>query len=144
MNNKVKDFWEKYEYKIILISGFVLVAIVSFEGGFLRGQKIEKNPLIIEKLAEIQVSDNLGDQNPLEAQKTPQEVKNTSNESNTTPQTLPAGRQDCAFVGSKNSNKYHLPNCRYAKNINPENRVCFSSENEAKSKGYLPDKNCIK
>lgn len=42
----------------------------------------------------------------------------------------------CLFVGSKNSNKYHSPSCSYAKNIKPENKVCFASAEDAKARGY--------
>ena len=35
------------------------------------------------------------------------------------------------YAGSVNSDKYYDCDCRYAKNINPENLVCFSSDNEA-------------
>ncbi len=48
------------------------------------------------------------------------------------------------FVGSKNSDKYHLPNCRSAKKIKPENQVWFSSQEEARSKDYQPCGICIK
>ncbi|MDD5627180.1 MAG: Ada metal-binding domain-containing protein [Patescibacteria group bacterium] len=48
------------------------------------------------------------------------------------------------LVGSKNSTKYHLPSCRFAKNIKPENQVWFSSKEEAESKGYKPCGTCIK
>ncbi len=148
LKTKTKDFWEKYEHKIILIIGFILVAIISFEGGFLKGQKTAQNPLIIEKTAESMVSiengNNSAVQSVSQSQNLPTETKKDLNEVSAMPQTMPTGRQDCAFVGSKNSNKYHLPTCRYAKNINPENRVCFSSKIEAESRGYLPDKNCIK
>lgn len=137
MNNKIKEFWQKYEYKIILIVGFVLVAVISFEGGILSGQKIEQNPIIIEKPAEATDNNSQAVQGVSQAQNLPSEAKKDTNEVNIQP-------QNCAFVGSKNSNKYHLPTCRYAKNINPENLTCFSSEDDAKSKGYLPDKNCIK
>lgn len=47
----------------------------------------------------------------------------------------PEGTQ---FVGSKNSDKYHYCDCRYAKRIDSENLVCFSSEEEAQSEGYVP------
>lgn len=40
------------------------------------------------------------------------------------------------FVGSKSSDKYHYCTCQYAKKIKPENIVCFSSVEDAKSKGY--------
>ncbi len=43
---------------------------------------------------------------------------------------------DCAFVGSKNSTKYHLPTSGSAKRIKPENLVCFTSADEAVARGY--------
>lgn len=49
---------------------------------------------------------------------------------------------ECTYVGSVNSDKYHLPSCRYAKNILPENRVCFGSKAEAEAAGYVPCKVC--
>ena len=120
LKTKTRDFWQKYEHKIILVVGFILVAVISFEGGVLKGQKMAQNPLIIEKPVE-----NTNDKNQVvcgasQAQNLPSETKKDPNEVISLPQT-------CAFLGSKKSNKYHLPTCRYAKNINPENRVCFSS-----------------
>ncbi|OGI25509.1 MAG: hypothetical protein A3J76_03575 [Candidatus Moranbacteria bacterium RBG_13_45_13] len=52
--------------------------------------------------------------------------------------------QKCAFVASKNSNKYHLPACQFAEKIKPENKICFSSKEEAESRGYIGAKCCIK
>jgi len=59
---------------------------------------------------------------------------------NLTQETPKAGQ----FVGSKNSNKYHLPTCRFAKNIKPENQIWFSSVAEAESMGYEPCGTCVK
>jgi len=39
------------------------------------------------------------------------------------------------FAGSVNSDKYYDCDCGYAKNINPENLVCFSSDEEALADG---------
>lgn len=36
----------------------------------------------------------------------------------------------CLYVGSKNSEKYHTPECRYAKKIKGENLVCYESEED--------------
>ena len=47
------------------------------------------------------------------------------------------------YIGSKESNIYHLPTCQYAKQINPENRIEFANEQEALSKGYRPCLLCI-
>jgi methylphosphotriester-DNA--protein-cysteine methyltransferase len=46
--------------------------------------------------------------------------------------------ENCPFVGSKNSDKFHIPDSAPAKRIKPENRVCFSSEEEALEEGYEP------
>ena len=46
---KTRNFWKKYEIKFVLIVGFILVAVLSFESGFLKGQDWRQNPLIIEK-----------------------------------------------------------------------------------------------
>jgi len=49
---------------------------------------------------------------------------------------------DFKYVGSKNSNKYHYPDCKWAKKINPANLVTFKSAKEAKEAGYVPCKVC--
>ena len=46
------------------------------------------------------------------------------------------------FVGSKNSDKYHYPNCPSAKQIKSGNLVTFNSVQEAQAKGYVPCKRC--
>ncbi|MFO7946674.1 MAG: thermonuclease family protein [Armatimonadota bacterium] len=46
------------------------------------------------------------------------------------------------FVGSKNSDVYHRPECRWAKEIAPYNRVWFSSAAEARQRGYRPCRAC--
>lgn len=42
------------------------------------------------------------------------------------------------YVGSKDSNKYHHPECRWAEKINAENKVWFVDASDAKSKNYEP------
>lgn len=49
---------------------------------------------------------------------------------------------DFKYVGSKKSNKYHYPSCRWAKKINPGNLVTFVSASDALKKGYVPCKVC--
>ncbi len=46
------------------------------------------------------------------------------------------------FVGSKNSDKYHYPNCSYAKNIAEGNRVWFDSIEAASAAGYVACRGC--
>ena len=52
---------------------------------------------------------------------------------------LSAGGQ---YVASKNGTKYYLPWCGGVKNIKEENKVWFSSKEEAEAKGYGPAANC--
>jgi micrococcal nuclease len=54
------------------------------------------------------------------------------------PQKAPAGVPAVKFVGSKTSNKYHYPECRWAKAIRPQKLVPFTSVEEAQVKGYIP------
>jgi hypothetical protein len=49
---------------------------------------------------------------------------------------------DYKYVGTKKSNKYHLPSCKWAMKIKPENLITFKSAKEAQAAGYLPCKVC--
>ncbi|HAP93822.1 MAG TPA: hypothetical protein DCM26_04270, partial [Desulfotomaculum sp.] len=57
----------------------------------------------------------------------------------TTPSQQPAEQAtEGKYVGSVKSDKYHLPSCRYAKEIKPENQIWFKTEEEALAAGYKP------
>lgn len=45
-------------------------------------------------------------------------------------------KEKCLFVASKNSDKYHTPDCKYAKKIKPENLICYKSEEEIEGKEF--------
>jgi hypothetical protein len=134
---KIKEFITKYEPKIVLVTGFALVAVISFQTGMIKGKETREKPLIIEKPTISQAFFNKDNNNAPEAQNLTQDSQTGTDEINTQ-------SKKCEYIGSKNSNKYHLPNCRWAKNIKPENLTCFKDKIDAESKGYLPDKNCIK
>ena len=51
---------------------------------------------------------------------------------------MPSG----AVVASKKGTKYHFPWCSGAKTIASENKVTFSSTEEARKAGYTPAANC--
>lgn len=53
-----------------------------------------------------------------------------------TPQQTPA--TSGKYVGSKESNKYHYPWCRWAERIKPENQIWFQTKEEAEAAGYEP------
>ncbi|MGZ4908686.1 MAG: Ada metal-binding domain-containing protein [Halobacteriota archaeon] len=46
------------------------------------------------------------------------------------------------FVGSKNSNVYHIPSCYEAQKIKPQNQVTFPNAQAALAAGYRPCKVC--
>lgn len=50
--------------------------------------------------------------------------------------------EEGGFVASKNSSKYHFPWCPGALRIKEENKIWFSSREEAEKVGYSPAANC--
>lgn len=133
--SKIREFWLKYESKIILIFAFILVAFLAFEAGILKGQSLQKSALIIEKPTECINTPDSSQEDQKTQNLTTKEVSTKIGEE--TPQT-------CQFVASKNSDKYHKADCSNAKRIKPENRVCFGTEEEAQSKGYKRAGCCFK
>jgi hypothetical protein len=134
---QIKDFFIKYEYKIVLAVAFCLIAAISYQFGLLQGQKWQQKPLIIEKPSDIaqgQESVNLVNSESQGATKTVS-TSSIAGKTTTTPNTT-----SCAFVGSKNSNKFYLPTCSYAKRVKPENLVCFKSAEEATGQGRTESK----
>jgi hypothetical protein len=49
---------------------------------------------------------------------------------------------EMTYVASKNGTKYHLPNCPGVKQMSEQNKLYFSSKNEAEAAGYTPAANC--
>lgn len=134
-----RELFLRYEGKIVVFFGLILTAVISFEIGLLQGAKWQQKPMIVEVPAVVdavvQVQGDFG------ASATSQTQNNIAqNSAQASDQKNPT---ECVFVGSKNSNKYHVPTCTYAKRIKPENVVCFESKAEAEAKGYTADK-CVK
>jgi len=101
---------------IFLVLVVALVALISFGAGWLLSSRPQNNSIVI--------------QNPVCADESPQD------------NLLPAVSQDDSvkqnqFVGSINSDKYHWPNCPWAKKISSDNQVWFDSEQEAQKAGYI-------
>ena len=131
MLTKFLNFVKKNESDIVLVSGVILIALISFGAGRLTGLEINKESIIIEDpapTASIQESLNNNQEN----------IKPEGQSSNI------SSAQEGKFVGSINSDKYHWPWCPFAKNIKPENQIWFNSEAEAQAAGYKPDSNFYK
>ncbi|MBL1214169.1 MAG: hypothetical protein HND52_12485 [Ignavibacteriae bacterium] len=52
------------------------------------------------------------------------------------------GNDEPMFVGSKKSDKYHTPDCKWAKKIKPNYLIEFSTRSDAITTGYFPCKVC--
>jgi len=131
----VGQYWLIYEQKIILAIGLILIAVISFEAGYLHGQKNKSESVVVKKVTASEVASACAVQSQADAgDNTPVSAEDSAQIST----------QKCAYVASKNSNKYHLPTCRYTQNIKSENKVCFSSKDEAEIKGFQGAKCCIK
>jgi hypothetical protein len=139
---KIKDIWLKYEEKIILLVGILMIAAIAFEAGFLYGEKNKKESVLVQKTA-----DEIGlscPQSEAETNKNNNNNDKKQGDSAKTENEVNVENKNCAFVASKNSNKYHLPACQFAQKIKPENKICFSSAEEAQGRGYQGAKCCIK
>lgn len=117
--SRVRDFWRKYEEKIIITIGFILVAFLSFGLGRLTGPQGASLPLTIEE------DDNISNSEIYQAD-IKEAVENKGEPS------VAKG----FFVGSRNSNIYHWSGSSWAKKIKPENQIWFDSEEEAQKAGY--------
>lgn len=122
-----KQWWDAYGSRLILALAFLLVGVLSFEAGLLQQRLSAPPEPVIIRVAE--------------PASLPQPKTITGKENAATvvreTQTLPETQASCALVGSKNSNKYHHPATRCAKQIKPANKVCFASVEDAKAKGYI-------
>lgn len=133
---KIKDFWLKYDEKIILAVGVLLIAGISFEAGFLQGEKTRKEPVIVNKIA----ASTEGAAERLTAGAD----SNQPTEKPPAQNIIAAETKNCPYVASKNSNKFHLASCQFAAKIKPENKICFSSADEAQKRGFQGAKCCVK
>ena len=127
--------------KLLTLLGLVLVGILSFEAGLLFGRMEQKASVVLSLPAAPQSlgsAPTQGDPAATQPEGTLTQVEPIAAKIGSTGSVT----TECVYVGSKNSNKYHLSRCAVAKRIKPENRVCFASEEEARQRGYVAS--CLK
>lgn len=112
----IKSFLGENKNDLLLAISFFLIALISFALGRLSVEFEQKDafPISIEENgASLGVlADKMGD------------------------------KAELVYVGSKNGTVYHLPSCSGAKRIAEENKIWFSSKEEAENLGYRAAKNC--
>lgn len=132
------QWFREHGQSLMLFVGVAASLILAFEGGFLIGKDRQSAPIYIEEPADPCVCTTVpSDQRGGNAlmQNSQNSVETVAGDSDNLKD---AGDKACVFVGSRNSDKYHLPKCSWAKRIKPENRICFTSAADAESKGYKP------
>lgn len=130
--NPMQEIWrpmvigekiKKNREKLFLATLLFLVALLSFEAGLLHKSLAEAKPIIIHTS-----TDGGGSTSP------PNRIPDESSSK----QDVQSSTSSCVYVGSKKSTKYHLPTSRCAKQIKPENRICFESKEAAEAHHYIP------
>ena len=131
--HRSQEWIKENRQKLSLLAGFMVVGALAFESGLLRGRLAQSEPLVISLPAVAE---------PVSADTTAMENKQVKGAEQSVAATVKKPAGECPFVGSRNSNKYHLATCAVAKRIKPENRVCFTSKEDAEKRGYIAS--CIK
>jgi len=116
MLSNLKQLVKKNTVDIILMVTVILVALISFGIGYLIASQTENQSIIIQN---------------------PSNVYSASIEQSIQDEVEKQTAVEGSFVGSANSNKYHWPDCSFAKRISEENQIWFSSEQEAQNTGYI-------
>lgn len=137
IQEKIKIFLAEDHY-FYAIAG-ILVAISFFMLGRL-SVDVQKKPL-----GELQIVQKEGARTstqiaaPISAGEPQKQAKESSSEGVVNEE---GGRVQGAYVGSKNSDRYHLPWCSGAARISEANKVWFATKEEAEKAGYTPAGNC--
>lgn len=114
--NKIKAWFLPREGEVVLAAVIILTALASFGLGRLSALGKNKFPVRIE--TKNQSAAALSSQNP--------KTESAQN----------------LFVASRNGQVYHFPWCAGAQRIKEENKIYFSSKEEAQKAGLRPAANC--
>ena len=117
---QIKELIKENESELVLALGVILISLISFAAGRLSAPGPEKQPIIVEHLQASAFQNIINEEETQESRE----------------------RKEGTYVASKNSNKYHLPDCSGAKRIAEHNKIWFTSKDEAESLGYQPAANC--
>ena len=129
MISKLLEFIKNKQSELVLGIAVTLISIIAFESGKISALRHLKEPLEIKNsLTNTYENSNMSNQsqkNSIRQNKAGTILKN-----------------DFHVVASKNSMAYHFSWCSGAKRIKEENKITFSSEQDAKNRGYTLASNC--
>ncbi|HHX58689.1 MAG TPA: hypothetical protein GX706_02910 [Candidatus Moranbacteria bacterium] len=145
---------QKFDYSklILTLLTVFLIAIASFQVGRNTKSTIDHN-LKVEELNNEKhlVKNDLENEKLLTLLRAMERKQIKIPENTKTAASNPAkGNSDekitdeCLFIASKNSTKYHRSDCSTAQRIKESNRICFASEKDAESEGYTAATDCAK
>ena len=133
---KIKQFLKsETANNLYIVLIIILVAFGSFGLGRLSKVEEKKESISIEYPSDLPAQTEL--------QKTSLSATQTTTNGYSVDQTQQSaltGKK--AFVASKNGSKYHFPWCPGAKQMKEENKIWFSTREEAESAGYSKAANC--
>ncbi|MEO0090552.1 MAG: Ada metal-binding domain-containing protein [candidate division WOR-3 bacterium] len=105
---------DNFSKLLLLILNFLLI-VIYFQNVSLK-REIENLKIKIEEIKSSEISNPFWEEKPIE--------------------------KKLIYIGNSKTLKFHLPDCQWAKKINPANKVYFNSKEEALKKGYQPCKIC--
>ncbi len=128
--SRIKQFFQENKREIVLTIGVFLIAVISFQIGLLWQINAKQgNNVVISEFDAAQA--NLG--------AIPAVLTGDKADANT-PAAVPAEK---LFIASKNSKKYHKITCSWANRISEENKIYFSSREEAEKLGFEAASCCV-
>lgn len=124
MLSRFKEKVKTNEKDIITAVVIILVAVIGFGLGRFSVIREQKTPIKIENIPAAVGASGSGDSSKSQGD------------------SFVANQGEKLYVASKNSTKYHFPWCSGALRIKEENKIWFSSKEEAEKAGYTPAANC--
>lgn len=126
---RIKDFFSQNKREITLTIGVFLIAVISFQIGLLWKINEKQRNVAISEFDSMQA--NLG-----------AITTDLAGDKMDIPATVIVPTEKL-FVASKNSKKYHKITCSWANRINEENKIYFSSREEAEKLGFEAASCCV-
>lgn len=128
---KLWEFIKAKQSEIVLAVSVVLIALIAFESGRISALHRFDDPLEIKYPS-------------TEVEQTTSNQTQKDKASKTDTGTISTKTLDLRVMASKNSTLYHFLWCSGAQRIKEGNKIIFSSERDAQSKGYKLASNCQK